>query len=621
MSVDDENDDRMLEAMVNNSLLPTNQLKECTSKEEADLILRIRRTILHLDEDPTNDRSSPKNDTILSSSPTTSTIALSTATLDFKIERAKQKYAAGSLEEAFYECWKIPSEQRPLEIWKLGGECCKKLRVFAVAQRWFSEAIHVCRSNNTDLNIKLEQARIARFFNNYLTQYPMIDIRIDQRGKGIYAKRVISPGEDIFTDIPIVHAQTVDTLSISPSCTTCTTSLLTPVVYFEASWSRMPEKLQRQIEEYWPTITPISCPYCPFELYCSELCRDKAWNSYHRILCPSINPETTELYQFCANKQIIVRETWNSIFSPMVLAKLIAMIILNIVNSVQDNDTSNGIDLNHSFTVEETDEGPLEHAKETFSEFISSGDPTYIRTIPRMLKIMRNIFNHPSMPVHYEFNEQEFNYRFYQIACNAQSFSSPTYATTIYTRFLYNIRQRDKSGLYKTLQTYLKGEPVDQVFGGLFPLQSSINHSCDNSCEIMDCQVTPEAAGIKVRCKHQLKPGDELTINYVDLALGRRARRAMLKRAYNFWCECQRCTFEGDDAYSCTECKTLSPVIDNPNPNLTNGNAPFRKPFPACSRCRNAWYCSSACQKQAWKQGHKLICRDWTKERSSSSAN
>ncbi|CAF4446380.1 unnamed protein product, partial [Adineta steineri] len=84
-----------------------------------------------------------------------------------------------------------------------------------------------------------------------------------------------------------------------------------------------------------------------------------------------INPETTELYQFCANKQIIVRETWNSIFSPMVLAKLLAIIILNIVNSVQDNDTSNGIDLNHSYTVEETDEGPLEHAKETFSEFIS----------------------------------------------------------------------------------------------------------------------------------------------------------------------------------------------------------------------------------------------------------
>ena len=157
--------------------------------------------------------------------------------------------------------------------------------------------------------------------------------------------------------------------------------------------------------------------------------------------------------------------------------------------------------MNHSQRFRQGDDNPLEHAKEIFSEFVSSGDPAYIRTIPRMLKIMENIFNHPSMPIHYEFNEDEFTYRFYQIACNAQSFSSPTYATTLYTRFLSNIRQRDRTGLYQILQTYLKGEPVDQVFGGLFPLQSSLNHSCDNSCEIMDCQVTPEAAGIKVKRK------------------------------------------------------------------------------------------------------------------------
>lgn len=175
MSGDEENHDRSLEAMVNSSL-PSSPvlLKGCTSQEESDLIVRIRRTILHLDDDASNE-----------------TPSLSLATLDFKIERAKQKFAAGSLEEAFYECWKIPQEQRPLEIWKLGGECCKKLRLFAVAQRWFSEAIHACRSHNTDLNVKLEQARIARFFSTYLAQYPMIDIRVDQRGKGFLSSRLI----------------------------------------------------------------------------------------------------------------------------------------------------------------------------------------------------------------------------------------------------------------------------------------------------------------------------------------------------------------------------------------------------------------------------------------------
>ena len=176
MSVDEDNDDRTLAALANSSPPPNTQLKGCTSKEESDLIVHIRRTVLHLDEESTNDPSS----------------SLSTATLDFKIERAKQKFAADSLEEAFYECWKIPQEQRPLEIWKLGGECCKKLRVFAVAQRWFSEAIHACRSHNTDLNVKLEQARIARFFNTYLSRYPMIDIRVDQRGKGLLERQPFS---------------------------------------------------------------------------------------------------------------------------------------------------------------------------------------------------------------------------------------------------------------------------------------------------------------------------------------------------------------------------------------------------------------------------------------------
>ncbi|KAJ3291245.1 hypothetical protein HDU76_007315 [Blyttiomyces sp. JEL0837] len=28
-----------------------------------------------------------------------------------------------------------------------------------------------------------------------------------------------------------------------------------------------------------------------------------------------------------------------------------------------------------------------------------------------------------------------------------------------------------------------------------------------------------------------------------------------------------------------------------------------------CSRCRMSWYCTSACQKQAWDEGHKLFCR------------
>ena len=30
----------------------------------------------------------------------------------------------------------------------------------------------------------------------------------------------------------------------------------------------------------------------------------------------------------------------------------------------------------------------------------------------------------------------------------------------------------------------------------------------------------------------------------------------------------------------------------------------------ACSRCKQAWYCTPNCQKKAWAAGHKLICKD-----------
>ena len=48
----------------------------------------------------------------------------------------------------------------------------------------------------------------------------------------------------------------------------------------------------------------------------------------HQLILKLLN-----FIKFCANRQIIVRGTWNSIFSPMILVKLIAMIILNSVQS------------------------------------------------------------------------------------------------------------------------------------------------------------------------------------------------------------------------------------------------------------------------------------------------
>ena len=36
----------------------------------------------------------------------------------------------------------------------------------------------------------------------------------------------------------------------------------------------------------------VSCNKCERELYCSNECREKAWDSYHEILCIGNNPSS-----------------------------------------------------------------------------------------------------------------------------------------------------------------------------------------------------------------------------------------------------------------------------------------------------------------------------------------
>lgn len=142
------------------------------------------------------------------------------------------------------------------------------------------------------------------------------------------------------------------------------------------------------------------------------------------------------------------------------------------------------------------------------------------------------------------------------------------------------------------LQRILPNTIPEAVFTGIFRIQSSLNHSCANNVEIISGDVN-EAPGIHVISKRPIKEGDELFTSFVDTSLNRQQRRGFLYRMYHFWCECPRCMLEGDDSDTCTQCRK---------------EADDEKGFPSCGRCHKAWYCSKACQKAAWKKGHKEIC-------------
>ncbi|KAL0228176.1 hypothetical protein RCL1_004319 [Eukaryota sp. TZLM3-RCL] len=72
---------------------------------------------------------------------------------------------------------------------------------------------------------------------------------------------------------------------------------------------------------------------------------------------------------------------------------------------------------------------------------------------------------------------------------------------------------------------------------GLYPPASYVNHSCDpNSCFLF------KGTQITLISLKELNPGDEITVNYVELAEPLSRRRETIMKQYSFICRCQRCT-------------------------------------------------------------------------------
>lgn len=320
-------------------------------------------------------------------------------------------------------------------------------------------------------------------------------------------------------------------------------------------------------------VSIIKCPKCGEEKYCSEECLLDAWDSYHQCLCPGVNPPAAELYNFISRSEFIKDRFWSAIFSPMALAKIWA----NILITVKRLSTEEGVPP----TVEH-----WARAKSPYRKFIAYGNFGHAQWADKMVELMNKIFDNWE-GITYTIDQREFDGRYYQVACNCQSFAD---SESPYYRFINRLKVDIKNA---AVLEYLHGPPAEAIFGGLFPLQACANHSCENNIEVMDAPVNGKP-GIALRTRRNIRVGEELFSTYIDTQLVKLERRSWLFRAYNFWCQCERCKFEGEDAKVCTHCGAKNAEGKN---------------FPACSQCKRAYYCSTNCQKSSWKQGHKRICK------------
>lgn len=109
--------------------------------------------------------------------------------------------------------------------------------------------------------------------------------------------------------------------------------MITPKIYFGTKYDALPNELKDFADEHWPDVDGVACEGCKRERYCNNQCKEEAWEQFHQILCPSVNPATTQLYDlsddqgYGMNEKGVRDELWVGQYSPLVLAKIWAIIV------------------------------------------------------------------------------------------------------------------------------------------------------------------------------------------------------------------------------------------------------------------------------------------------------
>ncbi|XP_076470166.1 protein-lysine N-methyltransferase SMYD4-like [Babylonia areolata] len=496
--------------------------------------------------------------------------------------RAQLLFDNNDLVEALKDLWAIPKGSRTPDVWNMGGKILHSLWLPVLAEFWLRKATVTSGKKDVEAAILFQKIRVKRLYDPLTKDFPVM-VDFTQYGRAIVATEDVKADEVLLKDLSLVHAQTLPSLHV-PACCQCTASLITARDYFGDEYEVLGERARKVVDRHWPDMTPVWCPRCRREMYCSELCRDTAWDQYHRVLCPSVNLAASKLYDlrdnngYGENAQGKRVELWGGHYSPFVLAKVWAAILCHVDRLMEEAGNKGG-----EPTVEQ-----WATAKAPYRRFIAFGTTPATDRMPEMLTVFQEIFDStPLQGLRYPITEAEFKGRYYQAACNLQCFSA---AINPFHRFL-NSLQNDVEG-FSVLRHLDESKIPEPYFAGMFPVHACLNHSCDNNAEVSNGELDGHF-GVQVTAKRDIKKGEEIFITYIDTALPRMLRRAWLFKSFNFWCRCRRCQFEGDQPTVCTQCGAKS--------------EPGKK-FPTCGKCHKAWYCSTQCQRQAWGKGHKVIC-------------
>ncbi|KAJ1957609.1 mitochondrial import receptor subunit tom20 [Dipsacomyces acuminosporus] len=257
----------------------------------------------------------------------------------------------------------------------------------------------------------------------------------------------------------------------------------------------------------------LECTKCHEAVYCSEKCRQDAYDAYHQFLCPSAsNPVALEFAQ-------ATRDTHE--LAPILIAKFFG----TLVDREKKKELARALGDSADEEAKDDEYTTWEHLERMrYLELVPTTNDG--KMLSKLGKLMSS-----SVPGLSEFVTEErytmlkgkLDYNAYAVhTADGVEVPAETEATHV--------------------SDTVRDDHVSSAVGlSLYLVASHLAHDCDPNAQIVFPENTDKAA---IKALKPIAKGDELRISYVDVSLDKEARHKVLKGSYRIDCTCKKCQSE-----------------------------------------------------------------------------
>lgn len=351
----------------------------------------------------------------------------------------------------------------------------------------------------------------------------------------LFAVRHFAQGEAILTELPVVACQ----LAWNRACKYAACDLcMRPLEVAEGNARRLAAKPQLRLPQPGCCTTRVhehvTCPGCQ-AAYCSEVCRSKAWQQYHQVLCAVSNEPSRPLHNLL--------EAWKTMhYPPETTTVELAVRIMAAFVQAEDKVKAAAELERIALGCTATEQCAI------LSRLLGDSWAERLRTLRDLTAAVFR--GHPCVASW--LTDEGFHSLMALVARCGQVIGTSALSVWVKNCNDLDLPDAERASLdafidqvYEDIEkesgAFLNNEGV-----GLFPLQNRCSHSCIPNAESSFPHNNYVLSLVALR---DIQPGEEITVSYLDecsLSRSRHSRAKLLRENHLLTCCCKRCKEEAD---------------------------------------------------------------------------